>query len=301
MNIGKPHTKIVTNNRLTHDGLITDIVKELIRLDLRDRKHPLVQSTAKKLKRNSEIETIRAAFDYVVRLVPYKSDPPDREHIVAPIHLIAGNVVGEDCESMVLLLSTLLNVLGIETKYTVLAWRKRQFTHVILKAKTKNGWIELDPTQGSKGFGHSIPPDKIIRSKDYGVPKMEMKVQTLEDRYLSDCGCSQALSDCGGKCGCGGKCKGGSSKPTNQNIINIGNEVSRVLGITGGGGGKNTERVIEREIPKPYPVVKEKIVKQIVSDALTRERVEELVKNKDVPARVVQGKNQDYIYYDFYY
>lgn len=301
MNVGKPNSKIVVNKRLTHDGLITDVVNELIRIDLRDRKHPLIQSTAKKLKRNSEMETIRAAFDYVVRLVPYKSDPPDREHIVAPIHLIAGNVVGEDCESMVLLLSTLLNVLGIETKYTVLAWRKRQFTHVILKAKTKNGWIELDPTQGSKGFGHSIPPDKIIRSKDYGVPKMEMKVQTLEDRYLSDCGCSQALSDCGGKCGCGGKCRGGSSKPTNQNIniIPIGNELRQLFG--GNTPSRDTERVIEKEIPKPYPVIKEKIVKQMIPDALTRERVESIVKHKDVPVRVVQGKGQDYIYRDMYY
>jgi hypothetical protein len=281
------------------------VVNELIRIDLRDRKHPLVQSTAKKLKRNSDIETVKAAFDYVVRLVPYKSDPADREHITAPIHLIAGNVVGEDCESMVLLLSTLLNVLGIETKYTVLAWRKRQFTHVILKAKTSRGWIELDPTQGAKGFGQSIPKEKIIRSKDYGVPKMEMKVQTLEDRYmpnvdyLNDCGCNSHLSDCGGKCGCGGKCKGSSSKPTNQNIINIGNEISKVLGLTG--SGQNTERVIERDVPRPYPVYKEKIVKQMIPDALTRERVEAIVKHKDVPVRVVQAPGRNYIYRDMYY
>lgn len=303
MKIEKPNSKVVINKRLTHDGLIQAILQEMERVEINNRKHPLVHQTARKLKRSTDLETAKAAFDYVVAKVPYKSDPPDREHIVAPIQLISGNVVGEDCESMVLLLSTLLNVLGIETKYNVIAWRKRQFTHVILKAKINNQWVKLDPTRGAEGFGKSVPQNKIIREKDYGVRKMEMKVETLEDntgRYLSDCSCLDTLSDCGSKCGCGGKC--GSKKtntPTNQNIniIPIGNTLEQLFNQNGTPG---RDRVIEKNIPQPYPVEIEKKVPWMMPDALTRERVEQIARNSDVPVRVLQTQEQDYIYKEWY-
>lgn len=291
----KINRKIVVNDRLTHDQLITDVINEMIRLDIRDRKNKTVQQIAYSLRSSTKLQTIKNVYNYVINKVPYKSDPPDREHITAPIHLINGNVVGEDCESMVLLLSTLLNFLGIETKYVVIAWRKYQFTHVILKAKVKDKWLILDPTQGPAGYGRSVPPNKIIRQKEYKVPKMKMTVETLEDR-LTNCGC---LSDCGGRCGCGGKCGKKKSNPTNQNIINIGNEITELLG-NNGNNGRTIEKYFEK--PVPYPVVEEKLIKERIPDHLTVQKAEFLTRNRNVPVRIITTKNlnENYFYRDWY-
>lgn len=212
---------VIRKEILTTPDKTTDfIVSEMWRLSNRDSKDPAIISRASSLKGKNKAETIANIFKYVVKKVPYVSDPEDREQITAPIHLEKGNKIGGDCDCQVTFLSSLLTAVGIENKITTIAWRKPQFTHVVLDARSSFAWITLDPTKGLDGYGKTIPHNLIKRKKRYKNP---MIVETLND---SGCGCNQSLADCG----CGGKCGGrGRKNPKNYNNnvnnIVIGNEL----------------------------------------------------------------------------
>lgn len=210
----------------TPDKTTDFIVSEMWRLSNRDSKDPAIVRRASSLKGKNKKETTQNIFNYVVKKVPYVADPPDREQITAPIHLENGDKVGGDCDCQVTLLSSLLTAAGIENRIMTIAWRMKQFTHVVLEAKPGFNWIVLDPTRGFGGYGKTIPKhlDKIKRrEKRYKNP---MIVETLND---GGCGCNQSLNDCGGNCGCGGKCgkSGRKAKNYNNNVNNIviGNEL----------------------------------------------------------------------------
>lgn len=180
------------------DKGIDQTVAEMWRLINRDTSNRTVRKYASDLLKTTSEDTIKATFDYVWKKVPYVSDPETAEQLTAPIHLLTGEKVGEDCDGMVMLLATLLLINKIEVRIRTIAWRVYQFTHVVLDAKLNGEWIGLDATRKSSGYNFKM---NTIREKIYNNPMA--KLITLEDRISSNCGCKK--------------------RPQNQNIINIGN------------------------------------------------------------------------------
>ena len=212
---------VIRKEIITTPDKTTDfIVSEMWRLSNRDSKDPVIIRRASSLQGKTKTETLKNIYNYVIKKVPYVSDPEDREQITAPIHFENGNKIGGDCDCQVTFLSSLLTAVGIKNRITTIAWRKPQFTHVILEAQPGLLWVTLDPTKGPNGYGNTIPEKMITRKKRYKNP---MIVETLND---GGCGCNQSLADCG----CGGKCGGkGRRNPKNYNNnvnnIVIGNEL----------------------------------------------------------------------------
>lgn len=228
-----PQSTIHKTKSLTADGVTDEIVEKMWELVYSDVGRNKTIQTAKKLKKSSDLETIKAVYQFVIDLMPYKDDPPDREQITAPSHFLTGARKGGDCDDMTIMLCGLLTALKIPCRIVTIAWRKEQFTHVIAEAKANGKWIILDATRENDGFNKTVPEHLIKRKKIYENP---MEVEMLNDKYsdyndpylrLADCGCMKtALSDCkcGGKCGkkCGGKCgKSAGNINNNSNPINI--------------------------------------------------------------------------------
>lgn len=198
----------------THDGLIDIIISKIYEIDSLATKHPVVVKKAKELKGKTTEETIKNCFKYVYQTVRYCDDPVGTEHITSPWLLITKKRKCEDCESMVLLLSSLLRINGVKTRYKVISWKDPddlRFTHIVLEAQNNGSWIILDPTMKSGGYGKSVTPN---RTKIYNSPMAELDLVTLSNNA------SQSKCRCGSRCN---NCRRGASIPPINNIINIGN------------------------------------------------------------------------------
>lgn len=240
------------------DAAIDKTVSEMWRLINRDTKAPEIKAQAKKLKAETNIETIKNTFNYVWKNFPYKSDPAGYEQLTAPVHMINGNNPREDCDGLVMLLITLLQANNIPARIKVIAWRKNDYTHVICEAKHGSYWMPLDPTRKTDGFGNQVR--KVIREKRYSNP---MEMITLEDNFVPG-------SSGSGGCGCKKKNR---KDADNVNIINIGNSADEHVSTDMLNGnrldtyaqGKTTLQKeyypVEKEVPVPYALtkIKEKI------------------------------------------
>ncbi|MCW8966799.1 MAG: transglutaminase-like domain-containing protein, partial [Candidatus Pacearchaeota archaeon] len=144
-----------------HDGLIDIIIDKIYQIDSTATKNPVVVKKAKELKGKTKSETIKNCFEYVYKNVKYCDDPAGTEHITSPWLLIEKKKTCEDCESMVLLLSSLLRANGIKTRYKVLSWKNPKdlrFSHIVLEADDNGKWLILDATMKSAGYGHTVTP-----------------------------------------------------------------------------------------------------------------------------------------------
>lgn len=239
--------RIINTKSFDADGTTDEIVAEMWNLINNDNDKELVLKTANKLKRSSQLETIKAIYKYVVNLIPYKNDPDDREQITALSHYIKGNNVGGDCDDMTIALCSLFTALNMECKITVIAWRMKSFTHVVAQVNLNNNWIVLDATREMDGFNKTVPKEKILRTKSYENP---MKIEALNDQYDPYLSLADCSKKCGGNCKCGGKCKGKGNHNTNHNSnpinINIGNntelqsKVNELVKANNSGGNYNT-------------------------------------------------------------
>lgn len=171
----------------TGDTAIDNIVAHMARLARRDAKTQYIPELAQKLKSTDELSTARSVFFFVADLFTYKSDPPNYEYLVAPVHsLLRGT---GDCDCMTTALAALLLSLGFEVAFVVIAWDKKRctafgcpFTHVYLLVHiSEYGWVPLDPVMAHQGFGREKAP--IIRRKRYKV-----KLVTLEDNLAEQTG-----------------------------------------------------------------------------------------------------------------
>lgn len=262
------------NDYNDHVKIIDEIVKRMFNFINRDRLDEIVISKAKTLQGSTPDETIKNVFDFVKKNVPYKSDPNDRERLTAPIHFIQRNQIGGDCDDMVMLINALLESVGIRTKIKVVAWRRKEFTHVVSEAYNGNRWIELDATMnGNSGYDVKFRmPQGIpkVKYKLYENPKMEMKIETLSDKIPSSSGCSNCK-------------KKATNENINVNIIPIGNSLT------------NPYEVAPTPVPTRLP--QEKIIKQYVDNTATLERdVQRFQTTKPVPVKAITSKGNSYIY-----
>ena len=178
-----------------HDGLIDQIIREIYSIDQMATNNPIVKKKANELRGSSRSDTIKKCFDYVWKTVSYCDDPKGMEHITSPWILISGQKTCEDCESMVLLISSLLRINGITTRYKVISWKDPKdlrFTHIVLEAKDGNKWVVLDPTMKNAGFNHTV---KANRTKLYRSPMPELELKTLSDK---PCACKGSCNRCSG-------------------------------------------------------------------------------------------------------
>jgi hypothetical protein len=188
----KKSSKIIKSN--THDGLIDQIIDKIKSIDRLATDNPVVLKKAKELRGKSDSETLKNCFQYVHRTVAYCDDPAGTEHITSPWLLISGQKTCEDCESMVLLLSSLLRANGIKTQYMVLSWKDPKdlrFSHIVLQAQNGGSWITLDPTMKEAGYGHTVTPN---RKKIYGSPMPKLDLITLSDK--PNCKCQGTCNNC---------------------------------------------------------------------------------------------------------
>lgn len=303
-----------------HDQVIDTIVSKMWKLINRDYQDPIITNLAKTLKGNTTEQTIRNVYNWVVKNVPYKNDPDGMERLTAPIHFVQRNQIGGDCDDMVMILSALLNALGIKTRIKVISWRKKEFTHVVLEVYNGSKWFELDATMGMGGYDvkrmktgklQDKNPLTINRDKVYMNP-VRLKVQTLEDNPdiykqagLSGC-CGGGVSDnylsdckCGGRCN---KCR--KNKPENQNInvnpILIGNDIKHFFKKMSSDYGLKP-RTIEREVPVEKiiekPIEKKVIVeKEPVINVSSLNTVAPTPKEKVKLASAITSKGQTYLY-----
>lgn len=256
--------KKVVKNIADGDLGIDQTVSEMWRLINRDVKNPLVARKAKELAGKNQSTTAKNIFNYVWKNHPYKSDPEDAEQLTAPVNMLNGEKIGEDCDGLVMLLVCLLLAAGIDSRIKVVAWRRHDYTHVVAEANINSNWATLDPTFKASGFGQTY---KIIRQKIYGNPMGTLI--TLEDKP---------------PCRCRGK------QPTNQNIINIGNELTELLNSNNKADYRNSEsNVGRRSRPERIREIVEKPVIQKVIEKDIIEQPKEVV--KFLPTREFKPKD----------
>lgn len=128
-----------------------------------------IQALARSLKRGSDFASIRSAFDYVVRRMPYVHDPDGIELVAAPRHTLLGSRPYGDCDCMVTGLAALLLAMNYRAWFRVLAHTSNAYSHVNLIGECPEAQIgiALDPVMGASGFGNEKVD--VIRDKIYAV------------------------------------------------------------------------------------------------------------------------------------
>lgn len=276
--------KVTNKEYSNHDKYIDDIVKTMWAIIKDNLTSPNVVATAKTLKGSDDIQTAYNVFEYVRKIVPYKNDPDGVERLTAPKHLISGTKYGEDCDGMVMLCVALLLLNGIDCRIKTIAWRKFNYTHVVLDAKINNKWIEIDCTMKN---GFDVKNRTVIRTKKY-------------ERNFDMNGIIETLNDNTGGCGCKKK----SSKPTNQNInvnpIILGNDFSQYMKDLTTNSGEGKHFVDSKEIIKEIPIEKKVYVpikeneKYLIdsASAVAQKKANEYQK----PVKALATKNGTYVY-----
>lgn len=122
-------------------GTTKDIINEVLNT-YQDTWHTTAE-LAETLRRNTEYDTCKAVFDFIVENVNYNEDPNGVQWIRTPARLLHD---GEgDCKSMAILSASLLNNLGIPCFFRFVSFSKNnQITHVY--TVTESGII-IDPVE----------------------------------------------------------------------------------------------------------------------------------------------------------
>lgn len=182
----------------------TTVQKPMCEFIAQDSEHPCIVALARRLKAGARTtqEAIYNAFAHVVRTIRYKNDPVDYEFVQAPKYLLGCEVPYPgyrqegDCDCMTTALGAILAAMGIEPLIRVVAWRKKDYTHVNARVQLPSGeTLALDPVMKREGFGRE--KHARFREKVYRCPmKKNRALSDGNERGLSGCGC-------GGRCGCG--------------------------------------------------------------------------------------------------
>jgi hypothetical protein len=135
----------------TPDEIVKRTMSKMRELAIRDSTHPMIVNIAKEIKDSCNGCIIESAYDIVVKLIKYVSDPVNEEYVRAPIHAL--NEGQGDCDDMSTALASILLAKKIPVCFKAIAWRRYEFTHVycLAYAKKMQKWIVCDPV--IKKFG----------------------------------------------------------------------------------------------------------------------------------------------------
>ncbi len=136
---------------------------------LTDANDPLIKQVATKIATQScpesKICQVKSLYYFVKDSMEYVSDPYAKEYVASPVETL--KVGGGDCDDGALLLASLIESIGIETKIVIIPG------HAFIKAsmpeaprKYRMGdWIYMDWTCRRCGFGE-IPYNNILQLSD---------------------------------------------------------------------------------------------------------------------------------------
>ncbi len=150
----------VTNTKLRGgDRGVKDTIELMKQYAREYASNPQIQRLAASLASYCEECTLKNIFQYVVRTIQYRYDPPGVELVASPKHTILGNRKYGDCDDLSVALAALFMAAGHKCKYKTIAWRPnnpRQFSHVYVMVSFERGWIPMDAVMGMAGFGNEV-------------------------------------------------------------------------------------------------------------------------------------------------
>lgn len=186
--------KVVSYGRIGDDDVSVEKTLALARrYVLEDVSSPIVQDVVQIIRKHHQrdVMQIKAAFDFVVRNVPYRHDrisvvkallgnydeKNGVEIVTRPRFTLARIMEGEDCDGQTAALSCILTALQFTNYFKVIAWKTESeflaagnpFTHVynMCAIPSANAVIPLDIVMGYEGFNSEKKP--TIREKIYRV------------------------------------------------------------------------------------------------------------------------------------
>lgn len=113
----------------------------------------------------------KQCFLYCRDQIKYVWDPNGVELIENPWRIVESG--GADCDSIVVLLASLLESIGFHCEFVTVAANESdpfQYSHVFLRAHAPPyGWIDMDPTMPNKSFGWG--PSKKFKRKTWNASK----------------------------------------------------------------------------------------------------------------------------------
>ncbi len=115
--------------------------------------------------KNSEICYAKSLFYYTRDIINYIKDPK-RQYVQSPEETLLG---AGDCEDKAILLYMMMKAIDIESRIVIIpghAYLQVKMPKVLPKYKDKEGWVNLDPTCQSCGFGE-LPPGNADKDKRY--------------------------------------------------------------------------------------------------------------------------------------
>lgn len=129
-----------------------------------------VYSAARQITRHLPQKAVaqeaNALFQFVQKNIRYVRDPHLVEALQTPsatLQLKTG-----DCDDKTILLASLLLSIGIPVKLIVGGFVKGRYTHVWLRAKLKNQWVAMDPTEPfAMGWEPHMPSRMIMKQPNF--------------------------------------------------------------------------------------------------------------------------------------
>jgi len=141
------------------DAGIWQTVGHMTRLTDEAVHDPAVVMSARQIVRDvnrSESSVADAVLQWVHEHVRYVRDPVSYELLIPPKRLLdevrTKGSAAEDCDSMAMLTAALLQSVGLETRFAVVAQdtpkssTDHAFEHVYVEAKIDNEWLSVDPS-----------------------------------------------------------------------------------------------------------------------------------------------------------
>jgi Transglutaminase-like superfamily len=169
------------------DEGVDETVRQMIEMSTEDAEHLRIQELAKRLKRKTDIETVRAIFAHVQANVRYENDPEDKELLIRPRHVLSRRRPFGDCDDMTMALAALYLASGFPVRIRVIEWKYDDdgepipfFTHVypLVYVPSLEGWIPTDAViEEGGGFGNE--QGRIRRRKDYPITQRDIDMATL--------------------------------------------------------------------------------------------------------------------------
>lgn len=99
---------------------------------------------------------VHALFHWVKQHIRYVADPRDVETISTPVATL--KMQSGDCDDMSVLLASLLEAIGYQTRFVAYGFEGEGYSHVIVETKLGPiAWVSLDPTVPTSTVGWKPP------------------------------------------------------------------------------------------------------------------------------------------------
>jgi len=120
--------------------------------------NPFIRETAlgltRALPQKDFAGEVRVLFSYVQDHIRYVRDINGVETVQSPVKTLEYGA--GDCDDKALLLATMLESLGHETRFYAVGFRPKSISHVLLQCKIFDEWVALETTE-PVAFGWSPP------------------------------------------------------------------------------------------------------------------------------------------------